>query len=175
MNEILEIAKYILPSAMVLIGVFLLLNHYQKKEEGKQNSDMLLSNNKIITPIRLQAYERISILLERIHPEAIIQRINAQGLNSAQTKALIIKIIREEFDHNISQQLYLSSTLWQTIRNAKEQLIRLVNVTASETDPNKHGIAFLKSFLEKYLEIDPQPLEIAIEMLKQEVRQYYSF
>jgi len=174
MTEFIEVLKYTIPGLILLAGVFGLLYYFNNKEKGEQRIDLLTSNYKILTPIRLQAYERISLLLERIHPEALIQRVNNRNLTAGQAKMLLIESVREEFDHNLSQQIYIGSSTWQTIKNAKEQIIRTINITSSEVDPKKPGILFLKSFLEKYNELQTQPIETASEIVKKEVRQYFS-
>ncbi len=175
MNEIFEILKSAIPAIIVLVGMYLMLKHERNREKGRERTELLMGNAKQITPIRLQAYERLGLLLERIHPEALIQRLKASNLTAAQTKILILQTIREEFDHNLSQQLYIGSSTWQTIRNAKEQVIRVVNLTSADIDPESLGIMFFKALLEKYNEMQTRPIETAIELLKKELRQYYSF
>lgn len=175
MNELIELLKYSMPALIVLCGMYLMLRHFNSREKGRFQAELLSGNAKQITPVRLQAYERLSLLLERIHPESLIQRLKVNNMTAQQAKTMLLQTIRDEFDHNLSQQIYIGSTTWQTVRNAKEQVIRIINLTASEVDPKGLGILFFKTFLEKYNELQTQPLETAKELLKKEVRQYYSF
>lgn len=174
MSEVFELLKYTLPGLILLVGIFGLLYYFNNKEKGREKMELLTGNYKILTPIRLQAYERISLLLERIHPEALIQRLNRKGITAAQAKQLLLESVREEFDHNLSQQIYIGSNTWQTVKNAKEQVIRTINLTSSDVDPKGPGILFLKTFLEKYNELDSTPVETAQKLVKKEVGQYFS-
>ncbi|MEA2041650.1 MAG: hypothetical protein U9N85_03760 [Bacteroidota bacterium] len=174
MNDWFEILKYSLPSLFFLLGVLGMLYYFSKRDLDKTKLDLLIGNQKLLTPIRLQSYERISLLLERIHPQILIQRVKNPKVNSGQMKALLIDSIKNEYDHNISQQIYVSSNLWGAVTNSKEQIIRTVNLTSSEVNPKDNSFVFLKLFLEKYNELDTQPIETSREILKREVRQYFS-
>ena len=174
MNEWIEILKYSIPSLILLGGIFMMLNYFTKKELAKTKLELLIGNQKLITPIRLQAYERLNLFLERINPEALLQRLNGPNQKSGQIKIILIKTVRQEFSHNLSQQVYISSNAWQAVKNAKEQVIRTINITSSEVNPEANSYIFLKTFLENYNNMDTQPIETASEILKNEVRLYFS-
>ena len=169
----IELLKITMPSLILLSGVIAVLYYFSKKETALQRVQLHTGNQKILTPVRLQAYERLSLLLERIHPEALIRRNTNTKLNAGQIKAVLVQSVRREFEHNLSQQIYISSNAWQAVRNAKEQIIRILNVTSSEISPEANSLSFLKAFLEQYNTLEIQPLETTSEILKKEVRQYF--
>jgi len=69
----------------------------------------------------LQAYERLILLMERITPDNLIMRIDSTGMNTNEFHLELLSNIRAEFDHNISQQLYVSDLVWQDVYNAKKK------------------------------------------------------
>ncbi len=82
---------------------------------------------KVVTPIQLQAYERLVLFLERMTPNNLVLRCFAPNMTTQLLKDVMIKNIRDEFEHNLSQQLYISSQAWVYIKNAKEDMINTIN------------------------------------------------
>ena len=100
--------------------------------------------------LRLQAYERVALLAERIALQNLLSRISNAGLSSRQMQASLIDSIKQEYDYNISQQIYVSPEVWRAINNLKEQNIYIVNqlastlpAQASGMDLNKHIVDYL--------------------------------
>jgi hypothetical protein len=98
--------------------------------------------------LKLQAYERLVILAERIALPNVISRNNEPGLDKRGMQQLLSSAIRQEFDYNLSQQIYVSTEAWEAIRNLKEQNIHLINQIASILPPESSGLDFNKSILE---------------------------
>ena len=117
MIELLEILKYVLPSLVVLAAAYYLLKLFLDNEQNKRLSDIKMAGYKIITPIRLQAYERLVLFIERISPESLVMRVHKPELSAMQMQTNLIQTIREEFEHNLSQQVYVSSQAWELVRN----------------------------------------------------------
>jgi len=132
MADILEILKYILPSLIVFLTVFYFLKKYFENEDKKRNHQTLLKNKDIITPLRLQAYERIILFLERISPESLIIRVNKPGFTSKELHTELINTIRVEWEHNLSQQLYISHKSWEVVKNARANVIQLINIATDK-------------------------------------------
>ena len=88
---------------------------------------------KLVTPIRLQAYERMVLYLERISPESLVLRCYQPGMDTRLLQGVMTKTIRDEWEHNLSQQVYLSSEAWNRIRNAKDEMIGIINSAAIST------------------------------------------
>ena len=85
----------------------------------------------MVTPIRLQAYERMVLFMERINPESLILRTHQDGLNAKEFHVRLIKSIREEYEHNITQQMYVSVGAWNMVTNAKNNIVKLCNIVKS--------------------------------------------
>ena len=124
---------------------------------------------KLVTPIRLQAYERMVLYLERISPESLVLRCYQPGMDTRLLQGVMTKTIRDEWEHNLSQQVYLSSEAWNRIRNAKDEMIGIINSAAISTpadaDPTRLASNIFASVTEGEL-----PTASALEFVKQEMR-----
>ncbi|MGN6531823.1 MAG: hypothetical protein ACTHK0_08735 [Ginsengibacter sp.] len=116
-----------------------------KKELGERKS-----NEPDILKLRLQAYERITLLTERIALQNLLSRNTNSGLSCRQMQMALIDSIKQEYDYNISQQIYVSPEVWRAVNNLKEQNIYIINqlastlpAQASGMDLNKHIVDYL--------------------------------
>lgn len=172
-TEILEILKYILPALIVFLAVWFVLHSMIKNEQKRNHIESIARNQRITTPIRLQAYERMTILLERISPEALIMRVNNPSLTANQFQSELLNTIRMEFEHNVAQQVYISNQAWELIKNAKTSVIQLINSTAIKVKPDSQSIILSRMILEELMEQEKSPVNIALEYLKTEIRQFF--
>jgi hypothetical protein len=125
---------------------------------------------KIILPLRLQACERFVLYLERIHPQNLLLRLSQAAPTAPDLQVQMIRTIREEFEYNLSQQLYISPTTWELIRNAKEEMISLVNRAATSVHANGTVAALIQAVLDLSMEKGELPVDKAIEAVKKEIR-----
>jgi hypothetical protein len=163
------------PLIILLIAVLLILNHFAKQEHLKQKYELIKGNNKLITPVRLQAYERLILFLERIKPDALALRIKQTNMNALQMQILMLDTLRQEFNHNLTQQLYISEKTWSAIINAKEQITRLINLTGTKMSKNSTFNEFASSFIEMYNEFENKPIENTILVIKKEATEIFGF
>jgi hypothetical protein len=134
MENLTEALKYALPSVVVFLTAYLLLRQFFRAEENKRNQSFLIDRIRISLPIRLQAYERIILFLERISPQNLVMRLHKPELDAAAFHKLLVDSVREEFSHNLSQQLYISVYAWELVKNAKEDIIRQINTSFAQLD-----------------------------------------
>jgi len=142
-----------------------------EQAKRKQEFNMHLSDD--ILPVRLQAYERIILLLERISPDSLIIRVSRTDYTARQLQQELLGSITSEFEHNIAQQTYLSNEAWEKVKVAKNQVINLINDTAAEVKPDASGPTLGKLILERLTELKNPPSQVAIDFLKQEVRMLF--
>ena len=173
MNEALEILKYTLPALIVFLTVWFVLKSLLVKEEKRNHYETVIKNHRIITPVRLQSYERMTILLERISPEALIMRINNPSLTAKQFQTELLNTIRTEFEHNVAQQIYVSTQAWELIKNAKTSVIQLINSTAAKVNPESQSIILSRMILEELMQQEKSPVATALDYLKNEIRQFF--
>ena len=134
-------------SFAVVIGGILAYLLWKQRQQAKNNtpSKPKAEENGKSFPLQLQAYERLILLADRIALPQVISRSNQPGLNVQDMQYLLVNSIKQEFDHNITQQIYVSPEAWDAVRNLKEQNIHIINQVASflpseasGTDLNKH-------------------------------------
>lgn len=170
---LLEILKITIPGLIVFFTAYFLIKITLQKENENRRAQIVLQNQKVITPIRLQAYERVILFLERISPNSVIMRLQTPNMTVQQLHKEVLIVIRSEFEHNLSQQLYLSIDAWEMIRNAKEKTIKLVNSCLEDLDPNDNAMKLSQAVLEKLIEIQTPPSQEAINFLKKEISTLY--
>ena len=165
-----EILKYTLPALFVFLATYLVMSKMVKSEQLRLKAENVLNNQKYITPIRLQAYERMVLLLERISPQSLVMRTQRQNMTNQELQSSLLKTIRSEFEHNMAHQLYISDKAWEMVRMAKEDCIKFINQTALQTKPDDNSLQLCKLVLEKLLDRDLDPTTKAINYLKEEIR-----
>lgn len=169
MEDVYDILKITIPSVLVIIAAVIILRSMLKNEQEKRRQELILQNSKTILPIRLQAYERIVLLLERISLESLLVRVSTSEMNASQLHSALLSTIRSEFEHNLSQQIYMSPQAWEIVRNARTGMIKLINTEIEKISPDAPGMAFSKKLLEKIMEMEKEPTRVALEYIKAEI------
>jgi hypothetical protein len=173
MTDFLEILKYILPALVVFFTAWLLIKKFLDNELKLKRADLLLKNEQYIIPVRLQAYERLVLFLERISPESILMRLNRQGMTSQELHGELLAAIRSEFEHNLSQQIYVSRECWELIKNARSNLLNIINTAAKSIEPGSPSIKLSQTILETIIENENSPTAAAIDYIKKEIRELF--
>jgi hypothetical protein len=168
MDELYEIVKIILPAGIVFLTTYYLVKNFLDHESRKKNLDLKLANQNVLTPIRLQAYERIVLFLERINPNGMVMRAN-KNTSAAIFQAELLKTIRSEFEHNLSQQIYMSSKSWEAVIRAKEETIKLINVAATRVNADASGMEMAQTIIAVSSQLSELPTKGAIEAIKKEI------
>ena len=164
----MEILQYTIPALIVFLTAFSFLWFFSKNDDKKRKHQLLVESRKITAPIRLQAYERLILFLERISPESILVRVKRQGMTNRDLQKELLKTIRLEYGHNLSQQLYISHDAWEVLVAAKENTIKLVNTSMIEIRPDSPAMELSKMILESMIKTDVHSPKAAIEFIKKE-------
>lgn len=175
MNEIiLDIIKFSVPALIVFFTVFLMLRFQFKKEEKMRFFELKKKHSKESLPIRLQAYERLTLFMYRIAPENLIPRTQNASLSVKSYTYNLLKTIKSEFEHNITQQVYVSSRTWDAIEVYKDKLISLIKEKSLEANPNDPCLALSELILNHIIEnpniLEEQEVNI---LLKKEVKEMF--
>ena len=135
---------------VVLIAVFtlILVKWFLNNENKRRRQEFLLSNNEAILKQKLQAFERFTLYLERISPEALVLREQRKDMNTFQLQNHLLKTIRSEFNHNMAMQIYIPFETWEKIKNAREEVARLINASAAQLPPNLPSFELGKKIIE---------------------------
>lgn len=170
MDVFLEILKYTIPAIIVFLTVWIMLRSWSRNEDKKRKNEFNMHITDDLLPIRLQAYERIILFLERISPDSLVIRVSRPEFSARQLQTELLTSITHEFEHNLAQQTYVSNEVWDRVKLAKNQNINLVNEAASELKHDASGPTLGKLILERVSELNTPPSRAAIDAVKQEVR-----
>lgn len=171
METFLELLKIFIPALLVMLTAWLVIRSMLHDDQERRRQDLLLQTVKTVTPVRLQAYERVVLFLERITPESLIMRTARQDMTAQQMQSALVSGVRSEYEHNLSQQIYMSNEAWEMVKNARGTVVRLVNSVAAKLPPNATGEELSRMLLEEVMEMDSEPTKTAIAYIKSELAQ----
>jgi hypothetical protein len=170
-SKIIEILAYSIPSIITGgVAYFFFDSHF--KDQQNTRRWLLQKETKSATlPLRLQAYERMTIFLERINPNQLLVRISPISEDKKEYQNFIITQIDQEFEHNLSQQIYISDECWSiimTAKNATIQMIRLATINEQVSNASDLQEFIMNNLLEKQ-----SPSQAALSLIKKEVAQLW--
>ena len=172
-KDFLNLLFYLAAPLILLGGVYMLIQKFLDREYQLKLMELKRIMQKETLPLRLQAFERIVLFLERIAPNSILQRVIEPSMNVRQLQMELISNIRTEFEHNITQQIYISPQSWIMVRNAKEEMIRLINISADSMNPMAPAMDLSKAIFENIVKSEDIPTQRAIDFIKQEINLLY--
>lgn len=174
MIEILEILKYTVPGLVVFAAVYFTLNSFMASENKRKNMELRATYFREALPVRLQAYERLTLFLERISPNNLIGRVNKPDMTARELQLALLQNIKLEYEHNLSQQLYVSPSTWVMIVQTKEEITSIINRVAFELPPTATGKDLSRKILEYFISAEQAiPTQKALDTLKQEVSKIF--
>ena len=164
---------YIVPALIVLVTAYMLLKRFLDNDYRIRLLSARSTMQKDILPLRFQAYERLCLLLERISPNNLVIRISSAGLTSRELHSMLIQAVRDEYEHNLSQQVYVSTQAWMMVKNAKEEVIRIINTASTKVDENAPSLELSRTIINMMINNEKMMAMRALEFLKQEVRELF--
>lgn len=154
-----------LAALLIALYAFYLVNELRKKKV-KTDSETYSSR-----PLQLQAYERLVMLAERIAIPNLVSRVNQPGLDARQMQILLLENIKQEFEYNTTQQIYVSPTAWEAVKNLKDQNMLIINQVGVTLPPNASGLDMNKRLMEFMMASKKGTLhEIVMEALNYEAK-----
>lgn len=167
----------ILAVAVVIFGFWIIQYSNFRNEEKKRQWELKRESQKTTSPIRLRAYERLTLLLERTKPEHMIMELRQNQPDAfstwtiGQVQQYLLQTIRAEFDHNQSQQVYVSDEVWDMIINARDQMAAFVIAIAGQLPPNATAQVYIQTLMTAYSSNGTTPTDKALEYLKNEAKE----
>ena len=169
METLSDILKMTIPALIVFFTAWIILRNMIKNDQDKRRQELILQNSRTVTPIKLQAYERIVLFLERISLESLLVRVSSPDMTAPQLHTVMLNTIRSEFEHNLSQQIYMSPQAWEVVRNARSNMIKIINSEVEKLPADSSGMALSKRLLERIMELEKEPTRVAIDYIKNEI------
>lgn len=161
------------PALAVGAGLLLLTRQFLDREYKRRLLELQMKNAETVLPIRLQAYERICLFLERITPSNMLVRVSSANLTAGEYQRLLLTEIRNEYNHNVSQQVYMTHDSWAAVKSARENVVTLINRSFHELPPHARGTDLAKKVLEHVIEQEIDPTAPALSRLKHELAQVF--
>lgn len=173
-ETIIQVLQYTIPSIIVLITAYLLLSTVLNKLIKMREVEISLKNRQDSIPIRLQAYERMVLYLERINIQSLISRILDDEMIAHTFHYSLITNIRSEYEHNITQQLYISIQTWTLVKTCTEETISIINQAASTVPPDVPATHLARELLHTILNTgEALPTQRTIDILKSEAKELF--
>lgn len=173
MDALIEFIKILVPASVVLYAAYLLVRSFIQRDIDLKRLEVKGRSIETILPNRLQAYERMTLFLERIAPQNLLVRLNTAAVPAREFHQALLNEIRGEFNHNVSQQVYMSDRVWELIKSAKEDLIVTINDAASAMTPESTSIDLARKIFETMLGKEVDPIGHAVTELKKEIQQTF--
>lgn len=169
--KIIEILAYSIPSLITGGVAYYLFDSYFKDQQNTRRWLLQKDNSKDMLPLRLQAYERMTLFMERINPSQLLVRITPISEDKNEYANYVIAQVEQEFEHNLTQQIYITDECWAiitTAKNATIQLVRLATKSEKAADANQLREVILSDLFEK-----TSPSTTALAFIKNEVSQLW--
>ncbi len=173
MEQITIILSIVLPAAAVLFAMYLVVKAFLNKEFQKQLIEVKGKAQEQVLPIRLQAYERICLFLERISLTNLLLRANSPEYNAATLQHRLFTEVREEFGHNMSQQVYMSDQAWMMVKTAVQDVNNIINEAGETVAPEAPGMELAQAILAKMKERQEDKVAVSLVFVKNEIRQLF--
>lgn len=170
MEILADLFKILIPSGFLLLGMFLLVRSFLNKQYEQKQLEVKAQVNEGTLSLRLQAYERMTLFLERITPNYLLLRLYERASQVGDFQAILLKEVREEYYHNLAQQIYIGSETWEEIKNSMNSVLTLINQSASELSADEPAIKLSKKIFDKVVNEEIDPTSKALLMLKKEVQ-----
>ncbi len=169
MDALVEILKIILPAGAVFAAAYFIVNKFIDNDQRRRDYELKKTAQATVLPLKIQAYERLVIYLERIHPNVLVVRVNKHGMNSHQLHQELIKAVKSEYEHNLSQQIYVSYSAWELVKTAKEEIVKLINISSTKVPHDHSSNDLAMMILNITANVDKKmPNEVALEFIKKE-------
>lgn len=169
-NELIQTS---LPFFLFAIPLLILVRWFLKHNLKLKKIEVASALKKELIPNKIQAYERITLLLERIHPEALILREQKKEYTNIQLHQQLLKSIRKEFEHNLAMQIYIPSKTWEYVAKARDEVSKLINKCSSEVQPNNPSLEIAHKVLEKTINETNYYITKAKEKLNSDIELMY--
>ena len=174
LQVLVELLKYVLPAVLVLLGVKLMMDYHLKKDAGQQNHLLRAEVVRQHLPLKLSAYERALLYLERINPRQLLVMNPGNGKKAQDYYAELIQQIQTEYEHNIVQQVYISNHGWDGIVASRNEIIGLIKESMEGLPPDADGAFLMKKISDNFEERQDKNISNAVLILKADVHKIFS-
>jgi hypothetical protein len=168
-NYLFDILKYTMAGIATVYVAFYLIKPYLDKSESLQLMELKKTISNQTLPLRLQAYERVVLFIERVNPANMLVRLNGTGLSAVELYAVVTNEIRTEFQHNITQQVYVSTRAWTVVTRVKDDTLSVVTNAVKVLPETATGLDLCKTVLAHLSHLEDNPYDIALKIVREDM------
>jgi hypothetical protein len=165
----LDVIKFTLAGVGVVYVAFYLFKPYLDKAESLQLMELKKVISSQTLPLRLQAYERIVLFVERVNPANMLIRLSGAGVSAAEMHAVVVSEIRNEYQHNISQQIYVSDRAWTIVKRVKDDTLSVVTNAVKGLPEEATSLDLSKTILAHLSHLADNPYDIALKIIREDM------
>ena len=169
----IDFLVYLAPSLLVFGTSYFLVKRFLDNEQKMKYVELKRVMDSSLLPLRLQAYERIVLYLERISPNNLLSRVYEPGMNVAVFHKELLLTIKSEYEHNITQQVYVTNAGWAIVRSSRDELVKLINLSFGQCNPANPGVELSKIIFQTMMESEEYPIQNAIDQIKNEAHSLF--
>lgn len=170
LNALLEIVKITIPALVVFWTIKTIMTEYLERQYRIRQLELNKEQRQITLPLRLQAYERLSLFCERITIPNLILRIRTKEMTNAELRMAIVLTVQQEYEHNVAQQIYVSDELWRIIQFSRDEAIRVVTGIAETVQPNENSKGLADALFKYIDESDANIVSITQSAIRKEIQ-----
>jgi len=168
---LLDILKYTVAGLGIVWVAFYLLKPYLDRGEKIQLAELRKTIDSQTLPLRLQAYERVVLFIERINPTSLLVRLNKPDYTAAELYMLIVAELRNEYQHNVTQQIYVSANTWAIVKQLKDETLGLVNNAIKDLPEAATGLELSRVVLTQISASANNPYDTGLALIRRELEQ----
>lgn len=176
----MDLTKFLLNSATLALGgsVIVVVAYYLVRNDitsflNSRKEPVQPDSKADLLSLRLQAHERMIIFVDRINPSNLLLRLHQSGIETAALQIIAVNEIKTEFQHNITQQLYLEASTWRVVQKLKDDTIAMINNAVKNLPADSSGVELSKKVLNHMSEIEENPYELTIGLIKQDIHKSF--
>jgi len=177
MNEItflFDIVKYTVSGLLVFFTVWYFVKPLLIQNLNFKRLELKKAGLQYTLPLRLQAYERTALFLERINPSNLLVRLHVPGMSAIDMHKIILNDIRSEYQHNISQQIYVSEVTWAVVKKIKEETIGIISSALNALPAEASSMDLSKSVLTHLANLESEnPYDVAMSIVKKDIQSLF--
>ncbi len=168
LSVLLEIVKLAVPAVIVFFTAYYVLKTYMESQYQLKVAEIRKSQAQTTLPLKLQAYERLSMLCERIAIPSLLLRVRKEGMTAAELRISLLLAIQQEYEHNVTQQVYVSEQLWEIIKYARDEAVNFVTLVAERIEPRADGKELAAALFNLLNQRESTAVEKALIAIKKE-------
>ena len=173
MNLFLFLAILTVTAGAIVTVVYFFLQKQSEREMRNIHIELKKQRQEFFLPNRVEAYQRSILLMERLHPNSLVMRLHNPGLPAKALQAEFLKAIRDEYNHNVAQQLFISPKAWKMLKDSKEEVIKLINLAGNQMIATSTGMDLSAKIFEILSQLEQLPSEVTVEFLKKEFQELF--